>query len=836
VRPVFISYARLSAAREATALRDELGPDLAFLDSTDIAAGDLIPDSITGAILGASIVVIFLDDVYVTHPYCLREMRLALAAPQRIILALGRNADLGLVPLPPRNWLAASATHALADVVRAAVHAHPGSLRDDNHEATRSLAQLVVEDSALPPVAPIHVDIPQSRYVRPSIHDRFVGRGVDLARLHALLYSPLPGAVAITGAVVAAGGFGKTQLALEYFHRYGPRYYPGGLFWINAANDSDGFHDQHHHMLAELRSPDVVPSLAELRERKIDLRSELARALQLARGRVLVVVDNVPETEAGAELSRLDRFCPFIGGQVTVLLTSRQKRLDATIRSIEIETLSRSASSALLTFRLPNVNELRAHEWDEIAAWVGDLPLALDLLNRSLHLEMTPKQLLKRSRTGQAVVELDTRADLLRGYVSPGSVRGVTETFDISLAALTAPARRCLQVLAELECEPIPESFMEALPPELNSDGVRTDLHGRHLVTGRSHGVFGAMHRVLADYVRSSSDRSIPWLDAAKGFNVVGLGERCADATSWPELNQLKPHAVRLFRYAPETFHDARDVDAICAQLDIGYSLGVLLLSQGDYPGARSVQAAVLELSTRTLGHHHAETPRAMHNLSATLGLLGDDEQERQLLERAIPLLVETLGTKHPDTLITSLHYARSIWSIGCREEARHFTLNALETFRMTLGEEHPNTYRAWHQLAWMSENDARGPVHAINAAGGLIRTLGAKHLHSMAAMETLVSVMSRDYPASKKAAVHRVIAQMWCDVLGSEHPTTIAAHQRAEEIARENAPSSPQPTERRRAPATRQDSQIVASSIALWRRFFLAIRSSIVSFRNGRN
>ncbi len=64
----------------------------------------------------------------------------------------------------------------------------------------------------------------------------FVGHQSDLQRLAAILKAGL--ATAAIGQIAAAtglGGIGKTQLAAEFAHRYGP-YFAGGVFWLNMAN------------------------------------------------------------------------------------------------------------------------------------------------------------------------------------------------------------------------------------------------------------------------------------------------------------------------------------------------------------------------------------------------------------------------------------------------------------------------------------------------------------------------------------------------------------------------------------------------------------------------
>jgi hypothetical protein len=61
----------------------------------------------------------------------------------------------------------------------------------------------------------------------------FVGRSDDLDRLHAILQTRQPVGIRPAG-LTGMGGIGKTQLAVEYVYRH-KNDYPGGIFWVNAA-------------------------------------------------------------------------------------------------------------------------------------------------------------------------------------------------------------------------------------------------------------------------------------------------------------------------------------------------------------------------------------------------------------------------------------------------------------------------------------------------------------------------------------------------------------------------------------------------------------------------
>ncbi len=65
----------------------------------------------------------------------------------------------------------------------------------------------------------------------------FVGRADELRQLARLLKrggTAAIGPVSATAATTGLGGIGKTQLAVEFVHRYG-QYFSGGVFWISLA-------------------------------------------------------------------------------------------------------------------------------------------------------------------------------------------------------------------------------------------------------------------------------------------------------------------------------------------------------------------------------------------------------------------------------------------------------------------------------------------------------------------------------------------------------------------------------------------------------------------------
>jgi len=333
----------------------------------------------------------------------------------------------------------------------------------------------------------------------------------------------------------------------------GSAYYPGGLFWLAAEQDDLGIHRQLFGMLKvihpDLESFELFLALGR------DIRNELREALEdIARTQpVLFVIDNVPHYGSGVTAERLSHYCPAIG-VVTVLVTSRNHIGDAYVRHIPIDALARSASVTLLTNGVGVRSTLSEDEWADIAAWVGDLPLVLELLNKSLSFKsITPLELLSKSRTVEVTAEVDRQMRSLVSHVPAGSLRGVTEALAISYDTLSSETRRAAGLLAFCAAERVPMDLFNSIVETADASEVRAALIGRSVLTSSGkaeHDIecLGTMHRVMADYVRSrvSSSRH-NLVHVCNAIASVMTQEHCADPTDWLLMNACLPHADAAF-------------------------------------------------------------------------------------------------------------------------------------------------------------------------------------------------------------------------------------------------------------------------------------------------
>jgi hypothetical protein len=260
----------------------------------------------------------------------------------------------------------------------------------------------------------------------PPRNPRFTGRDGMLTELRRRLHSGE--ATLVAQALYGLGGVGKTQLALEYAHRFAADY--DLVWWIDAAQPV--LIGNQLAVLAARLDVAPGPTVADTVDR---LLTELRH-----RDRWLLVFDNAERPGDIAD------FRP--GGAGHELITSRNPGWGALGGRLEVDVLARAETIALLRARIPTLDEELA---DELAAELGDLPLAA--AQAAGYLEQTdlpPADYLRRFRARRATL-------LARGEVI--GYRGRLDTaWALSLERLRDQDPAAVQLL-ELAAFLAPESI-----------------------------------------------------------------------------------------------------------------------------------------------------------------------------------------------------------------------------------------------------------------------------------------------------------------------------------------------------------------------------------------
>jgi TIR domain-containing protein/tetratricopeptide repeat protein len=611
---------------------------------------------------------------------------------------------------------------------------------DEATAAARLRARLTGgRPTAAPPfprAGPVPADKPGFAGALPAVwkvplrNPRFTGRDGMLAELRRRLHSGE--ATPVVQALYGLGGVGKTQLALEYAHRFAANY---DLVWWVDAEQSVLIAEQLAALAVRLDLPPGLTVAATVERLLAELRG---------RDRWLLVLDNA-ERPADVAVYRP-------GGAGHVLITSRFPGWGALGGRLEVDVLTRAETIALLRARIPGMGEELA---DKLAAELGDLPLAAS--QAAGYLEQTdlpPADYLRRFRTHRA------------GLLARGDVVGYAGRLDTAWA-LSLERLRCadpaavqlLELAAFLAPEPIPLTLFSGHPelldeplrataadPDALADTVGA-LVGYSLAHRHPEGF--QVHRLVQAVIR---DQFAPDRQQATAEQVVALLSAATpgdpeDPATWPSYTRLAPHVLATaplgdhspagrqlvrdtIRYLQAHGDDRASRTVGAPLLDRWRSilgsdhpdtlaaasiLPLALAKLGEAEAARTLGQDTLQRSRRVLGPDHRATLWAATALAAVLVLLGEVEPARALGQDTLQRSRRTLGPDHPTTLWAAANLTGALVELGEAEAARILGQNTLQRSRRTLGQDHPTTLWAAAALAL-----AQTQVGETEAAGAL--------------------------------------------------------------------------------------------------------------------
>jgi len=292
---------------------------------------------------------------------------------------------------------------------------------------------------------------------------QFKGREKDLAKLHELLQSNSQ--VAITAAVTGMGGIGKSELAIQYAKEHLSTY-PGGVCWLPARDFAL--------KLVEFARPRFFPKMVF---EGFSLEEQIAYCWQhWAEGEVLLVLDDMTDYQ------QVQPYLPA-SPRFKVLITTRE-RLGKSIAVLDLEVLEPAAALDLLKSLVGEervAGELQAAR--ELCAWLGYLPLGLELVGRYLKAEFLSiaemlRRLQQKRLRHRALMEVDAMMT---------ARLGVADAFELSWERLDENARQLGCLLSLFALAPIAWELVEQVAQRWRGEGWdREDLEQsrRDLVNG----------------------------------------------------------------------------------------------------------------------------------------------------------------------------------------------------------------------------------------------------------------------------------------------------------------------------------------------------------------
>ncbi|PJJ02040.1 NB-ARC domain-containing protein [Streptomyces sp. 2333.5] len=622
----------------------------------------------------------------------------------------------------------------------------------------------------------------------------FSGREAEIAQLRDGLLS---GQQAVVRALHGMGGVGKTQIVLEYAHRFAGQY--DVVWWVDAEQD-----DQlpvHYTELADRLGIAKPEAGSEHNARALlqHLRTEQ---------RWLLILDNAENRE------QIDPWLPEGSGHVVI--TSRNPDWRGIAHQTGLDVFSRADSVSYLRTQIPSIT---SEEADLLARDVGDLPLALAQAVGVIGSGMTIDRYLQLLTTNTARILEEGDAP---GYPAPlAAAVGIATT---GLESDHPEAAALLRLGAFFGPDPIPTSWLESARSRLSTiPGDPGDLMWPHAalqplsrygLARLDHETF-QIHRltqaVLRDHTGPEEAGKIR-RDVATVLSSIDPGNlEVPDA--WPAWAALASHliahhavladrpelrpillktALFLIRsgqprsalslttslrkvWASELGEDHPDTLS-CTQY-----LGHATADVGDVVGALPFVEDTLVRRRRVLGDDHPDTLHSANDLAATTSRLGKYAEARAMYEDTLRRRQHILGDDHPHTLQSAHSLAATLHNLGDLDEARRMDENTLRRRRHILGDDHPDTLQSAHSHA-MS-------LRAID------ETMQARRMHEDT-LRRRQHILGDDHPDTLESAhvlaitLHNLgdIEQARCmdentlrrrrHILGDDHPDTLrSAH-----------------------------------------------------------
>ncbi|GLY00193.1 FxSxx-COOH system tetratricopeptide repeat protein [Actinoplanes sp. NBRC 101535] len=636
---------------------------------------------------------------------------------------------------------------------------------------------------------------------------RFTGREDDLLDLRSQLSGGT--AVVLSGptpvpqmpvALQGMGGIGKTQVALEYAHRFRSAY--DVVWWVDAEQAQ--FIDS---ILADLgRRLNLSLPQSGVQEEAKAVIAALEQGDPHARW--LLVFDNAED------VPKVLSFVPKGPGHV--LITSRNSQWGDRAQTMQIDVFKRRESVAHLRQR---INTIRPEEADRVADVLGDLPIAVAAAGAML------------AETGLSVQEYLQTIE----RQGPGST--VDEVWNLSLDLLRERSRGAYRLL----------QLCSVLAPEISLDLIYSDELAQELreydplVTERAYR--GSLvqhinrlallkldvgrkqiqvHRLLQHVVRSRMSEQELRVTRHQIHLVLAKlrpEHEIDDPRSWPRFRVLWPHLeisnatdcddtsvrqlmIDRIRYIWVTggsvegrqlgeqiadrwqtmltaMTNPADVVALRTQLlHLRFNIAIIMRSTAQFDEALELNEAVLAAQTELLGENHPHTLMTAGSLGGDLRALGRYREALERDQKTYAAWVEHFGDDYTRTHTALSNLATTHRLAGNFREARALDQGLWDRRRDIIGPTHPNTLGTGTNLGrdLREAGDYKTSSELLEQiARQYEEVFGSNNYRTLAARANLAVSVGSHGQTDRAARMLEDAYEQLNEVVGPDNPDTLA-------------------------------------------------------------
>ncbi len=588
----------------------------------------------------------------------------------------------------------------------------------------------------------------------------FTGRGHLLERMRDHLLGTTE-RVVLPQAMHGLGGVGKTQVALEYAHRFRADY--DVVWWIPA------------------QQPDSIrTSLAALAER-LDLRvgENVAAAANsaleaLRRGapysRWLLIFDNADEP------AMLEPYLP--GGDGHVLITSRDPAWTQYAIPLPVDVFTEQEAATHLLRRVQGLAEGSAQK---IGKALGYLPLAVEQAAAWLATTFMP--------AGEYLEALERETASTLALSNEHFPQPVALTWNVSFRQLrdaSPAAARLLELLAYFSSDPISLDLIysdetadvlipydETLRDKLVLGRVVREINRFALAKVDLGNNSIQVHTLVQAVIREGMSREDQEETCHEVHKIlIGARPRHGDTDApenWPNLEKILPHVLP--SHAAEC--DDEDTRQMLTDL-VRYQW-----KRGSFESALAAGAYLVELWTAKLGENHWQFLFLKSQLANVLRSQGDYEAALALDEEvwAQQKASSSIGPRHPHTLMTAGGLAADLRGLGRFQEALDLDLRTYEQFTDLYGEEHPRTLAMANNLgvSYRLVGDCfKARIYDQETLERRRAVLGENHPYTLYSAANLARDLREAGEFTASVTLLQATYQNYLDVLGDEIMDTL--------------------------------------------------------------
>ncbi|WFB08482.1 FxSxx-COOH system tetratricopeptide repeat protein [Streptomyces sp. LX-29] len=602
------------------------------------------------------------------------------------------------------------------------------------------------------------------------------------------------------------GGVGKSQIALEYAHRFASEY---DVVWWVPASAPDNIRTSLTELARELHRASGAPGAPGPGE---DL-DQLRRDLRLGRPfeRWLLILDDAADPHVVRDL------LPGTGHGHT-LVTSRNSAWNRFAEPARVEEFSPEESLSLMGTRLPTAPE---GELARLADALGHLPLAEEqaaawLQSGSLSV-------------AQFIERVATNVNLLDEGSAPDYPLSFAATYDLAydrlkkedpaaaklldLCAFLSPDGVSLSVVQSPAMLELLAAVDERLRDSMRLGTVLTSLDRRALAvvdqsttTVRVHRIVQTLRRArMGEELRERTRREVLGVLASLAPGDVEGDDLRHDATfteldrhlvvsgalecDEPVVRRWVVNQVR-YRWRRGQWASARDLglriladwrerfpaeDA--AALRLATQIANAHRSLGEYQRAYELDSATLRAQRAALGRDDPYTLMTARGYAADLRALGHFADALVEDQGTLLRFRDVFTDEHPDTAMAANNLALSWYFMGSYRDAVQYGQMAFDVSRRLLTDDHPRTWASYANLgryhrelgdlesSFTHLREARDRLTEIEGGSGhqtlsTLRSLGVSYLRA-GDPNAAVPLLRRAHEHSR-------------DQWGDDHPATM--------------------------------------------------------------